>query len=299
MAVSIDIADIARQRDRSFTGTWNGVTLRSAFQPIFAFQDSRLSIAAYEALARPYCQGDEMPPDQFFPTVPAIDRLHVETLSRTVHLLNAAEFLSEETAVFINFDPSLFAARSVSDASLREIRRIMDRGGIAPERLVCEVTEQTSSSDVALFGFVEALRGHGFRVAVDDFGAKDSDIHRIDRLKPDIVKFDADWISKLMQSGPGYALLAQMVATFRARGIATVFEGVEQGWQLELADKCGVSMVQGFGLARPVIVPAVFAVPIRETLAVDAEDPAEPETAEMAEAPARSRPFGRRGAAQG
>ena len=47
-------------------------------------------------------------------------------------------------------------------------------------------------------------------------------------LKPDIVKFDAKWITRLMESGPGFALLAAMVSSFGEQGIHTVFEGIEE-----------------------------------------------------------------------
>ena len=79
------------------------------------------------------------------------------------------------------------------------------------------------------------------------------------RLKPDIVKFDAQWITRLMESGPGFALLHAMVTNFADQGIETVFEGIEEGWQLELAERSGASMVQGYVLARPEIAPTSFA----------------------------------------
>jgi EAL domain-containing protein (putative c-di-GMP-specific phosphodiesterase class I) len=44
-----------------------------------------------------------------------------------------------------------------------------------------------------------------------------------------------------------------MVKSFEEQGIHTVFEGIEENWQLELAEKSGASMVQGFVLARPEI----------------------------------------------
>jgi EAL domain-containing protein (putative c-di-GMP-specific phosphodiesterase class I) len=105
---------------------------------------------------------------------------------------------------------------------------------------------------------VASLRASGFRIAVDDYGADDSDMGRVHALHPDIVKFDAGWLSRLMDSGPGYALLATMVSTFAGEGIRTVFEGIEEDWQVELAEKAGVTMVQGFALARPALVPADF-----------------------------------------
>jgi predicted signal transduction protein with EAL and GGDEF domain len=49
-----------------------------------------------------------------------------------------------------------------------------------------------------------------------------------------------------------------MVATFAEQGIETVFEGIEEGWQLELAERSGATMVQGYALARPEIAPTSF-----------------------------------------
>ena len=63
-----------------------------------------------------------------------------------------------------------------------------------------------------------------------------------------------------MESGPGFALLSTMVSQFAGRGISTVFEGIEEGWQLDLAERSGASMVQGYVLARPELAPTSFAV---------------------------------------
>lgn len=278
---------------------WNGFTLKSAFQPIYIFTEGSLRIVAFEGLLRPFRDQEPVPPAVFFRNVPTAERQNVETLSRTLHLLNAGKFLDRSAAIFINFDPSLFAEHGVADALLRGMRSVLREAEIDPGRIVCEVTEQSSSSEAALFEFVEALRSYGFRIAVDDYGSEDSDIHRIERLRPDIVKFDAQWISQLMSSGPGFALLAEMVASFSERGIETVFEGIELGWQLELAEKCGASMVQGYILARPQIVPTTFTM--LTPAAAAPEHPVVHEHRPAAEthpgAMRPSRPFGRRTAA--
>jgi len=255
---SIGLAHIIRHDDGTSTGVWGLYTLKSAFQPIFAFQDGKLSIAAFEGLIRPFRDGEPQPPGQFFATCPPADRLHIEALTRTLHLLNAGACLPEDASIFINFDPSVFIDRAVSDNALREMRLVLHEAGIDPKRVVCEVTEQRSASKAALSDFVEALRANGFRIAVDDYGADESDINRIKELKPDIVKFDAHWITQLMESGAGFALLMTMVAAFEGRGIRTVFEGIEESWQLDLAEKSGASMVQGYVLARPEIAPTSF-----------------------------------------
>ncbi|WP_395450620.1 EAL domain-containing protein [Aminobacter sp. UC22_36] len=260
MSKSIGLAHIIRHDDGSASGVWGVHALRSAFQPIFAFQSGRLLVTAFEGLIRPFRGADAVPPGIFFAAVESIDRLQVETLTRTLHLLNAAVFLPKDASIFINFDPSVFLDRSISEHALRDMRQVLNETGIDPRRIVCEVTEKKPASEEALFDFVRALKASGFRIAVDDFGSAESDIKRIRDIKPDIVKFDAHWISRLMESGAGFALLKEMVANFEDKGIRTVFEGLEESWQLQLAERSGASMVQGFVLALPEIVPANFSL---------------------------------------
>ncbi|MDW6022382.1 EAL domain-containing protein [Mesorhizobium sp. BAC0120] len=259
MSRSIGLAHIVRQDDGTSMGSWGAFTLKSAFQPIFVFVRGKVRIIAFEGLIRPFRGSETLSPGAFFALLPPVDRLHVETLSRTLHLLNAGAFLDPDTSIFVNFDPSLFVERSVVEAALRDMRLVLHEAGIDPRRVVCEVTEQKSGSAAALDAFVHALRMHGFRIAVDDYGAHDSDAERVRALKPDIVKFDAQWITRLMESGPGFALLQAMVSTFAEQGIETVFEGIEESWQLELAERSGAAMVQGYALARPELAPTSFA----------------------------------------
>ena len=142
---------------------------------------------------------------------------------------------------------------------MRDMRLVLTETGIDPRRVVCEVTEQKIGlAGSAVRASSAALRANGFRIAVDDYGADDSDMDRIKELRPDIVKFDARLDTRLMDTGPGFALLSAMVSTFAEQGIRTVFEGIEEGWQLELAEKSGASMVQGFVLARPELAPTEF-----------------------------------------
>ena len=295
---SIGLAQIIRQDDASSTGVWGVYTLQSAFQPIFSFADGKLTATAYEGLIRPSRQGEPVPPGVFFANVDGADRLQIETLTRTLHLLNAAAFLPTDAAIFINFDPSVFTDASIADLALRDMRHVLNEAGIDPRRVVCEVTEKKPASEEALFGFVSALKANGFRIAVDDFGSDESDIKRIRNLKPDIVKFDAHWISRLMESGAGFALLKEMVANFEDKGIRTVFEGLEQSWQLQLAERSGASMVQGYVLALPEIVPANFSIYSGQENASgrDIAAAADPEPAHVPQARAQrpGRSFGKR-----
>ena len=132
MTRSVGLAHIVRQDDGTATGVWGPFILKSAFQPIFAFGDGRLTATAYEGLARPFRDGEPMAPGQFFKSVPPTDRMHVETLTRTLHLLNAGRCLDPKASVFVNFDPSLFPERSLTDAAVRDMRLVLHRPASGP-----------------------------------------------------------------------------------------------------------------------------------------------------------------------
>lgn len=286
---------VHRLPEGPYFGAWSVFEIRSAFQPLFRFRGGKVEIGAFECLVRPFRNGQAISPGQFFPMVPGQDKVEVEALMRNVHLMNAGAFLDSDTMVFVNFDPSLFVDRILVDRALNDLREVLKAAGIGAHRLVCEMTEQKTASDDLLFDFVSALRRQGYRIAVDDYGADDSDMERIRRLKPDIIKFDAHWINRLMDSNAGYALLEVMVHRFRDDKIMTVFEGIEEHWQLELAERAGVDFVQGFVLAKPELAPGNFtqyrgpAEPLRSPLRPGSEPLMAPNRG--------GRAFGRKGVA--
>ncbi|MCV0397608.1 MAG: EAL domain-containing protein [Rhizobiaceae bacterium] len=252
---------LERRSDGSAVALFDGCELMSAFQPIWAFPatDKRpqpVAAVAYEGLLRVVGERGEVSPKAFLSGLVPDMRARVETVSRALHLINAAVSLPEEALVFVNIDPSLVDGPRAVARILREMRLALRESELPAARVVCELTEQPAGSDAALAELAAALRVQGHRIAVDDYGAQASDAARVDLVGPDIVKFDADWIRRHMDSPAGFALLVDLVERLAARDIATVFEGMEEGWQIELAERAGATMVQGYGLARPAIAAA-------------------------------------------
>lgn len=309
MTPSAAIDQLARQPDGSHVAVWGKYLLRSAFQPIFAFGRGRMDIVAFEGLIRPFDGGAPVPPGIFFGSIGPMDRFGVETLTRNLHVLNSTLRMEGQTQLFLNFDPSVFVDRAISDAALRDLRVALSRSGIDPSRVVCELTEHKSGSEETLFDFVSSLKANGFKIALDDYGADESDYSRVKALGPDIIKFDGGWISRLMESQAGAALLKAMVTTFSDMGIKSLFEGLEETWQLDLAHECGVEMVQGFILAMPELVTATaspqalpLVAPVARPDRIMTETMTDIPETESRYLPVRSlrpvRAFGKRGATQ-
>ncbi|AKH99458.1 EAL domain-containing protein [Hoeflea sp. IMCC20628] len=248
------------QDDRGFYATSYGpFVLRSAFQPIFSQnEEGHLTIEAFEALIRAQRDGKPVSPGHFFSLVEKSDAVAVDTLCRELHILNMGKLNRKKARLFINFNPGLFDAVADIDAEVDRMVDITVRAGLRPGRIVCEITEQGSGDEDVLNRLVEGLRSRLFRIAVDDFGADDSDSKRVDDLNPDVLKFDAAWVRRFTETSAGMGLLKLMVEQFLARGITVLFEGLEEDHQVEFCQQIGVPLMQGYALARPEIVPRTF-----------------------------------------
>jgi EAL domain-containing protein (putative c-di-GMP-specific phosphodiesterase class I) len=249
---------VRQDDDGCYAAVWGPFMLKSGFQPIFRMGVGNTRMCGFEALCRPIRGGVASSPAQFFPLVPPDESYRVELQTRAVHVLNAPSVLAGSEWLFLNFDPSMFGDRQSVDVALDILDETLKIAGIDCRRVVCEVTEHKTAEE-NLMMLVTKIRAKGFKIAVDDYGADSSDMERVRKLSPDIVKFDARWISRMMDTGSsGVDLLKDMVETFKGRNIITLFEGIEHGPQLDMAADCGVEFVQGYVLARPQTVPANF-----------------------------------------
>jgi EAL domain-containing protein (putative c-di-GMP-specific phosphodiesterase class I) len=266
------------QDDRGFyTTSYGPFVLRSAFQPIFSQNDQgHLTIEAFEALIRAQQDGKPVSPPRFFSMVEKADAVTVDTLCRELHILNMGKLGRRKARLFINFNPGLFDDLDNIDAEVDRMVDVTVRAGLRPGRIVCEITEQGSGNEKVLNRLVDGLRSRLFRIAVDDYGADDSDSKRVDDLKPDVLKFDAAWVRRFTETSAGMGLLKLMVAQFIERGITVLFEGLEEEHQIEFCQTIGVQLMQGYALARPEIVPRTFDDRFPEPELTQVGDPVRP-----------------------
>lgn len=294
------------------TTSYGPFMLKSAFQPIFSQNASgQITIRAFEALIRPFRAGRPVSPGQFFPAVEAEDAHFIDRLCRGLHLRNMGRLGRDSARLFLNFNPSLYSGTIDFGQEVASLLALCNKLGLAPERIVCEITEQ-DSDEHTLADMVAKLRAARFRIAVDDYGAEESDLHRVDRLRPDVVKFDAAWVRRFSETSAGRLLLRQLVERFRESGITSLFEGLEEENQVSFCREIGVDLLQGFVLAKPEISPTSFDIRFPESSETEAaaapspapdvvrrpvsqepvpEEPRKPEPVP----PRRNIPFGRRG----
>jgi EAL domain-containing protein (putative c-di-GMP-specific phosphodiesterase class I) len=234
------------------SGGWHivyqGVTLRSAFQPIVSITHKR--VIGYEALLRAtHTGGQAIAPDHLFAraksTGPA---LALERLARCVHFANFAEQDVETGWLFVNALPQLLRVGPSHRVFTDEL---CDYFGIAPHRLVVEMIEQPSTDESSFDRMVEAIRERDVLIAVDDFGTGFSNFDRIWRMRPDIVKLDRSLVARIAAPSGDHQFAAQLVTMLHRAGTMVLGEGVESEAELMTLMEADVDFVQGFWLGKP------------------------------------------------
>ncbi len=294
MASKGDYPELMQEEDGSHTAVYGPFLLRSAFQPIYSQSpQGTLKLEAYEALIRP-SKGEELvPPSQFFTMVEPGDGTHVERLCRRLHVLNAARMEIGPALLFLNFDPASFTDYAAALHEIDDFTRFVRTAGLSTAQIVCEIIETEATSRHLLRSLTDILRENNLKIAIDDYGADESDFDRLVSVRPDIVKFDGHWVNRFMETSEGFSLLKVMVQQFRERGIQTLFEGLEEHWQISVCRDLGVRLLQGFALARPRLAPGEPEVVLIEEVPLGAAEAESHSAADASEANgARNTPRG-------
>jgi EAL domain-containing protein (putative c-di-GMP-specific phosphodiesterase class I) len=125
--------------------------------------------------------------------------------------------------------------------------------GADPNLLEIELTESQLLDDVARASTVLAgVRERGVKVAIDDFGTGYSSMTYLQKLPVDIVKIDRSFICSATTNDFDSTIVDTVVTLGRTLDLEVVAEGIETAEQLAYVISAGVSLGQGFLLARPV-----------------------------------------------
>lgn len=146
----------------------------------------------------------------------------------------------------------VFCAINLSPGALTRLDEILAGCPVSPERLVVEITEQTTVVDYPeMRKTTELFRSRGVRFAVDDTGAGIASLGHILELAPDIIKLDRTLTDRI-DSDLARQALARALVVFAADISGTIVaEGIETPEQLATIVDVGVPLAQGFHIGRP------------------------------------------------
>lgn len=230
-----DRAGLEVSLDRALDTTW------MAFQPIVDAPGKR--VFGYEALMR--SKEPSLPhPGAVLSAAERLDR--VFDVGRRVRALSSEAFTGapDDLLLFVNLH-----TRDLLDPMLYEAAAPLTK---IAHRVVLEITERSTLDDVKdVQTRVAALRGHGFRIAVDDLGAGYAGLSSFIALEPEIVKLDISLVRGIHGSPLQQRVVTAMTTLCKEMGMRVVAEGVEVAAERDCIIGLGCDLLQGYIFARP------------------------------------------------
>ena len=150
--------------------------------------------------------------------------------------------------VFINLSPRAI----VLSEFLLKVKDIVAEHGIAPGRIVFEITERETIKNIALLTkFVSSLKLDGFRLAVDDFGSGFSSYHYLKHFPIDFIKIEGEFVLNVCRNETDGAFVRSIANLAKELGIQTIAEYVENEEVMARIRAAGVDFAQGWHVGKP------------------------------------------------
>jgi diguanylate cyclase (GGDEF)-like protein/PAS domain S-box-containing protein len=237
------------------------------YQPIVKLSTQEL--VGFEALMRwQHPEQGMVPPNVFIPLAEQSDLiLDLGVLALRDAVMEASSWKQrngETSELFVTVN---FSAHQFHDVGLAPmVENALRTSGLAPRRLVLEITESVTLNNVPeTMNVMERLIQLGIGFALDDFGTGYSSLSYLALLHPRIIKIDQSFVSPAKESIRNDTLLEAIVTLGNNLNMTMLAEGIETEAQLERLRHLGCELGQGF-LFSP-------AVPSGEVLAMLARTP--------------------------
>ena len=152
------------------------------------------------------------------------------------------------TRLSINFLPNaVYEPR----ACIRLTLATAMRTGFPTDRIIFEFTEDERLDTPHVLNILRSYRDMGFKTAIDDFGAGHAGLSLLAQFQPDIVKIDMALIRGIDADPAKRSIVRHMARLLGELNIQTICEGVETEGELAALRDLGISLIQGYVLAKP------------------------------------------------
>lgn len=243
-----DLVKDAMETAETFNRVVKKSDFRMAMHPIIGIEDG--VIHHYEALARFQGKHGESPYKYI-------------TFAEETGLIGAFDLsVVDKVIAWIdeNKDEPMFAsvAVNISGNSIidkRYIDGLQERLKANPwtqGKLIFELTESSRVEDLETANaFIQNLRGLGYPVCLDDFGAGAASFQYLSAIDVDVVKIDGPVIKNAEAIERGRAFLTALASFCRELGVETIAEMVDTPETVSFCHDCGIDFVQGFLFGPP------------------------------------------------
>ncbi|SDL96500.1 PAS domain S-box-containing protein/diguanylate cyclase (GGDEF) domain-containing protein [Modicisalibacter muralis] len=212
--------------------------------------DASGAIVGAEALLRwEHPQHGMISPEEFIPLaeesglIVELDEWVLDEACRCLQQIDARDL----PRLSINISPRHFNQPDF----VSHVEALIHKAGIAPERLLFEVTEGVLIDHLLeAVAIMHALKRVGVGIAIDDFGTGYSSLSYLKRLPLDELKIDRSFVQDIVDPNDA-AIVQTIIAISRHLKLDIVAEGVETAEQLAFLHANDCTRFQGYWFYRP------------------------------------------------
>jgi len=214
------------------------------FQPII--NNSTGKIEKYECLARIQNEDKIIPPYLFIDAARITGNLSYITKSLIAQSFKM--FSSSDAEFSINITGEDLLLGYLEFYLLKNVKKYK----IDPSRVVLELLEDITSLDKGTtLAQLNSLREKGFKIAIDDFGAENSNMSRLLEIKPDYLKIDGAFIKNIVSDENSAIIVESIVLLCKKSGIKIIAEYVHNEEVQEKVKAFGIDYSQGYYFSEP------------------------------------------------
>ena len=223
-------------------------------QPKISATEERL--AGAEALVR-WIHPTEgfIPPNKFIPIfetngfILKLDDYMIEEVAR-----QQAKWIAEGRRI-VPISVNVSRAHFTREDLAEHICTIVDKYKVPHNVIELELTESAFFDDKeVLLSTVKKLRGYGFPVSMDDFGAGYSSLNSLKELQIDVLKIDADFFRGENVEERGMLIVSEVIDLAKKLNMKIVAEGIESREQVDFLIEQECDLIQGYFFAKPMAV---------------------------------------------
>ena len=173
----------------------------------------------------------------------------------TRHVLRAAlaqcrqwRALDPHATVAVN----LSATSLLDDNLVDDVAAAIRLADVPADALILEITETMLMADPERSRrTLHALRGHGIRLAVDDYGTGHCSLAYLRNLPVQELKLDRSFVRDIATEPRDAAIVRSTIELAHSLGLVLVAEGVEDAETARLLQQMGCDLAQGYYFGRP------------------------------------------------
>ena len=137
--------------------------------------------------------------------------------------------------------------------------------GLLPQ-VVLEILESENTNEEYLARKMRRMRMWNAQIALDDFGISYNREAVLSAIQPNYIKIDRSIISGCDKDVSRRSIISNLVKLARSKHILVLAGGVETEDELKAVVSCGVDLLQGYFISRPLFEPKPLASSVLEIL---------------------------------